>query len=140
MCFKSVEFNVEATKMSAEIQLTHQLLHESVNKVTAGVAVMKSNAGKMKLVKNEDFQVLRFGSSDEPQLENVQVWLCNHLPLKFIPPSRFQVNHHTAKLNAKDSINSLLDKHIIRVHERPFLCSPFSVVTNVAGELCLVCM
>ena len=53
MCFKSVEFNVEATKMRAEIQLTHQLLHESVNKVTAGVAVMKSNAGKMKLVKSQ---------------------------------------------------------------------------------------
>ena len=68
----------------------------------------------------------------------MQVWLCNHLPLKFIPPSRFQVNHHTAKLNAKDSINSLLDKHIIKVHERPFLCSPFSVVTNAAGKLRLV--
>ena len=47
-CVDSGECNPEANKMSAETQLTHQLIHRSLNGMTAEVAVMKGHAGKTK--------------------------------------------------------------------------------------------
>jgi len=41
----SGECNFEAMKMSVETQITHQLLHKSVDGVTAEVAVMKGHTG-----------------------------------------------------------------------------------------------
>ena len=64
------------------------------------------------------------------------------LPLKFIPPSRCQDNHQSAKWHAEfvnDAIKSLLDNRCIRkLQQQPYLCSPLSVVANSSAKLRLV--
>jgi len=64
------------------------------------------------------------------------------LPLKFIPPSRFQTNHQSAKSHenfVNDVVKELLDNCcILEVQEKPYLCSPLSLVANAAGKLHLV--
>ena len=64
------------------------------------------------------------------------------LCLKFVPPSRFQINHQLAKLHenfVNDAGKELLEKAaILEVQEKPYLCSPLSVMASTAGKLHLV--
>ena len=91
-CVDSVECNLEATKMSAETQLTH---HKGVNWVTAEVAVMKGHADETKpgifsdpvvhdtivdTCENEDF---RF-----KQEFIIYIYICTTLEVKIKAPHR----------------------------------------------------
>ena len=64
------------------------------------------------------------------------------LPLKFIPPSHSQPNHKstvTYQSFVDEAVENLLrNRYILRVSERPHVCSPLSVVSNSVGKLCLV--
>ena len=64
------------------------------------------------------------------------------LRLKFVLPSRFQINHQLAKLHenfVNDAVKELVENHcILEVQEKPYLCSPLSVMASTAGKLNLV--
>ena len=61
------------------------------------------------------------------------------LPLKFLPPPHSQGNHKSAELHHKfvdEAIQKLVQ--IIKVDQKPHLCSPLSVVSNSSNKLRLV--
>ena len=64
------------------------------------------------------------------------------LPLKFIPPAYFQENHKSAMSHRSfvdEAIKGLLSNRCaMRVEERPYVCSPLSVVSKSMGNLHLV--
>jgi len=64
------------------------------------------------------------------------------LPLKFIPPAYSQHNHKSATTHSEfvsEAIDSLVKNRCITlVDDRPYICSPLSVVSNLSGKLRLV--
>ena len=64
------------------------------------------------------------------------------LPLKFLPPPYSQGNHKSAELHHQfvdEAIQNLVQNHcVIKVDQRPVVCSPLSVVSNSSGKLRLV--
>ena len=61
------------------------------------------------------------------------------LPLKFIPPSHCQPNHKSSMVHQsfeEDAVENLVKNQcVLRVSERPHICSPLSVVSNSVGKL-----
>ena len=64
------------------------------------------------------------------------------LPLKFLPPPHSQSNHKSAELHHEfvdEAIQKLVqDCCVIKVDQKPHLCSPLSVVSNSSNKLRLV--
>ena len=64
------------------------------------------------------------------------------LPLKFIPPSHSQSNHKSAELHHEfvdEAIQNLIQNRcIVSKDQKPYICSPLSVVENSSGKLRLV--
>ena len=64
------------------------------------------------------------------------------LPLKFIPPTHCQPNHKSTVIHrsfVEEAVENLVNNRcVLRVSERPHVCSPLSVVCNSAGKLRLV--
>ena len=64
------------------------------------------------------------------------------LPLKFVPPPYFQQNHKSVELYSEfvnDAVLKLIaNRCVMKVEEKPEVCSPLSVVGNPQGKLCLV--
>jgi len=65
-----------------------------------------------------------------------------HLPLKFVPPPYSQQNHKSAKFHSafvNDAVKKLIaNRCVMKVEDKPEMCSPLSVVSNSQGKLCLV--
>lgn len=61
------------------------------------------------------------------------------LPLKYLPPPYSQSNHRSVELHhafVDEAVQSLVLNHCaVRVHEKPYMCNPLSVVSNSAGKL-----
>ena len=64
------------------------------------------------------------------------------LPLKFVPCSRFQHNRSSAVSHIQfvnEEIENLVkNRCAVLVNDRPYICSPLSVVSNSSGKLRLV--
>ena len=75
-----------------------------------------------------------------PVLDCINHGYC--LPLKFLPPPYAQDNHKSASLQQQfvdEAVKSLLkNRCVMKVSEKPYICSPLSVVSNATGKLHLV--
>ena len=64
------------------------------------------------------------------------------LPLKFLPPPHSQGNHKSTEIHHKfvdEAIQNLVQNRcVIRVDQKPYVCSPLSVVSNSSGKSRLV--
>ena len=65
-----------------------------------------------------------------------------HLPLKFLPPPFSQNNHKSAIDNSifvNEAVNELVvNRCACAVSDKPYICSPLSVVSGAMGKLRLV--
>ena len=64
------------------------------------------------------------------------------LPLKYLPPPYSQSNHRSTELHhtfVDEAVQNLVSNRcVVRVHEKPYMCNPLSVVSNSTGKLRLV--